>query len=325
MLAQLERKQNTPDASQVSVKAPTEEDFSGGAVTRTVFGESMQHPATIYPLAGSALALGWTMLISASPISLGLTVGLAFAGATSFVYNFVVKGPTRAQDYIKRLRDQRRNAQLYALQALAAQCDSVGLKEVAKEARELSEAYRQLADYLKNTDQLASVDRFGSLAEDSLRQGVQTLTRALAVFKAMESIDVYSLSMELKRWQAQIVQMQPNSPQAKALQQQIDSHTRRINLYKQSQQKLAELIAESNEIETAMQTTYLELVDFGNQNLDDFLKEDGSAVHRLNQAVEAARKVEQQLRGGDDQEMEERKKKYIDLNQESQSPNNQTP
>jgi hypothetical protein len=324
MLTLLDRKQNDGDAALKLARPPAPEDFTGGAVTRHVLKESIEHPATIYPLAGAGLGLAWTLVIAASPASIGVSLGLAFVGASSFLYNFVVQGPEKATAYISRLRELRRTFQVEALEKLAVEADGVGLTPVAKEARELATAYQQLQDYLKQTTQLASVDRFSGLAEDSLRQGMHTLQQALAVFRAVDSIDIGTLQKELHYWQIQLPRLKPDSAEVRALKQQIDSHQRRINLYNQSQEKLSELIAESNEIETALQTTYLELVDFGNQNLDDFLKENGSAMNRLNQAVEAAKKVEDRLKGTEDPEEAARRAKYIQISEQSETANQQS-
>lgn len=315
-------KKGPENASQKqNAQAPKPEDFTGAAVEKAVLKESLQHPATIYPLAASALALSWTMIVAPSPASLGLMLALAFTSASSFVYNFVVKGPERAQNYVNRLRELRRRCEVQSLDQLTVSFNRVGFSEGAKEAQELKAAYEQLANYLAQSSQLPSVDRFSVLAEESLRQGVRTLQQALYVFTAMESVDMESLQAELARWQRRLSKLDPNSTEAKTIKQQIDSHNKRIELCNHSDEKLSQLIAESNEIETAMQTTYLELVDSGNQNLDDFLREDGSAVSRLNQAVEAAKRVEQRLRG-DDEEEEARQQKYLELEAQKEQQQN---
>ena len=315
-------KNGTGNAAQKqNAQAPKPEDFTGAAVEKAVLKESLQHPATIYPLAASALALSWTLIVAPSPVSFGLMLGLAFTSASSFVYNFVVKGPERAQNYVNRLRELRRKCEVQSLDQLTTSFNRVGFGEGAKEAQELKAAYEQLANYLAQNSQLASVDRFSVLAEETLRQGVRTLQQALDVVTAMESVDVESLQAEVARWQRRLSKIDQDSTEFKTLKQQVDSHSKRVDLYNQSYEKLSQLIAESNEIETAMQTTYLELVDSGHQNLDDFLREDGSAVSRLNQAVEAAKKVEQSLKG-DDEEQKARQQKYLELEAQKEQQQN---
>jgi hypothetical protein len=220
---------------------------------------------------------------------------------------------------VQGLREARRKNTVLALGNLSHQFEANGCLEGAKEARELKEAYEQLADFLRTNSHVTSVDRFSVLAEDSLRQGVNTLAQALAIHKAIKSLDVAVLEHERAAWQTRLDKADHNSAEGKALQQQVDSHTRTINAYNQSAERLGQLLAESNEIESAMRSTYLELVDLGSHDLNDYLRQDGSAVNRLNQAVEAARRVEDRLRG-DDKEGEEKRDKYINLTQEAQSP-----
>jgi len=53
---------NSRDAPKPALgKMPSAEDFKGEAVQKAVLKETLEHPATIYPAAGSALALGWTL------------------------------------------------------------------------------------------------------------------------------------------------------------------------------------------------------------------------------------------------------------------------
>lgn len=306
-------------AGKKNVAIPSPDDFKGSAVTKAVLKQSIQEPATIYPLVGSALAITWTLLIAPTPASVAVVLGLGFVGASSFIYHYVVKGPERAEAYVNGLREARRASQARSLETIAEQCREIGLQEGAKEARELKAAYEQLMDYLKNTSKLDAVDRFSILAEDSLRQGVRTLEQAIAVHTAMTSIDLQALQQDRAHCQKRLRGLDEDSTEYRAIKQQMDSHNKRIALWQQSEQKLAELIAESNEIETALQTTYLELVDFGNQNLDDFLRADGGAVNRLVGAVEAARRVEQKLRG-EDPEGDARRNKYIQLAEENEEP-----
>jgi hypothetical protein len=307
-------------SGQISqAKIPGPDDFKGSAIASQVLKQTIQHPATIYPLAGSALALSWTLIIAPSVGSIAVGVALAFFGASAFVYNYVVKGPQRAESYVQGLRQARRKNTALSLGNLSLQFESDGCTEGGKEARELKAAYEQLAEFLSTNSQVTSVDRFGVLAEDSLRQGVNTLEQALAIHKAIKSLDVAVLERERGWWQAELDKADHSSADGKALQQQIDSHTRTINAYKQSEDRLVQLLAESNEIESAMRSTYLELVDLGSHDLNDYLRQDGGASNRLNQAVEAARRVEDRLRG-DDKEGEERRDKYIQVTKEAQTP-----
>src|SRR5277367_2715327 len=96
-------------------KMPGPDDFKGEAVAKAVLKETLEHPATIYPAAGSALALGWTFIIAASPTSVAITLGCAFLSASAFIYNYVVKGPDFAAAHIAKLRELRKTQRLAQL------------------------------------------------------------------------------------------------------------------------------------------------------------------------------------------------------------------
>ena len=71
---------------------------------------------------------------------------------------------------------------------------------------------------------------------------------------------------------------------------------KRLDRYRRRAEELQTLIAQLNELETALETTYLEVVDLVGQEASAGLFESGAAAH-LERAVAAARRVEQRLRG----------------------------
>jgi hypothetical protein len=300
---------------------PGPEDFKGEAVAKAVLKETLEHPATIYPAAGSALALGWTFIIAASPTSVAITLGCAFVSASAFIYNYVVKGPDFAAAHIAKLRELRKTQRLAQLDLFEQECRSAGLTEGAKESKELKAAYENLTAYLKTHKDGASVERFQVLAEDTLQQGVSVLQQTLAIFTAVQSIDVTTLQKEIAGWRQQRTALTDGSPKAQAFDLQIDAHMKQIELYNKRENDLAQLFAQVNEIESALQSTYLELVDLGSQNPNKFLTDDSGAASRLQTAVDVARRVEQRLRG-EDAEDEEKRKKYIQAYQQQQALNN---
>jgi hypothetical protein len=307
-------------AGSSPVKKPTADDFKAEAIQNAVLQETLQHPGTIYPLAGSGLALAWTVLIGATPASLGVTLGLAFLGASAFVYNFVIKGPERAVAHVSKLRQLRRQYTDSVLNKLMSDCMSHGFISGAKEAKELGQAWRQLSTYLEENKTGVSAEKFRLMAEDSCHQGVTILEQALSVFKALRSVDVNTLSNELITLRERLGTLEPTSGQARSLKVQIESHEKRLHLYTQSKERLMELIAESNEIESVLQSTYLELADLGNQSIDDFLSEGGGASSRLASAVETARRIEAKLHGGEDAELNAKKSKYIQETEQEAQP-----
>ena len=99
---------------------------------------------------------------------------------------------------------------------------------------------------------------------------------------------------------------------------QIESCLRRIALESQQQNELMQLFAQASEIESALQSTYLELIDMQSRNQLGALNEEGGAATRLRSAVDIARRVEQKLRG-DNPEDRAKRDKYLQAYQDSGS------
>ena len=97
-----------------------------------------------------------------------------------------------------------------------------------------------------------------------------------------------------------ISQQQQEGP-SESLARNIEAHTTRLDRYRQREEELRTLLAQLNELETALATAYLEIVDLVGQDTSAGLFESGAAAH-LERAVEAARRVEQRLRGFGDED-----------------------
>ena len=296
--------------TQQTGKKPKAEDFTGEAVSKAVLKETLEHPATIYPAAGSALAVAWTVMVAASPTSIAFALGCAFVGASAFIYNYVIKGPDRATAYVTKLRELRRSHSLIEIEQFALDCSRNGLVEGARGARELKSAYVSLTDYLNSHKEGIAADRFGVLAEDTFQEGVSILQKALAIYQAIEATDSGVLQKDLDRLKRQRASLDPKSQLVKSIDIQIEAAQHRIDLEAQQQNQLAQLFAQSSEIEAALQSTYLELVDMQSHNQLGALNEDGGAATRLKSAVDVARSVERKLRG-DDSESQAKRNRYL--------------
>jgi hypothetical protein len=297
-------------ATQQTGKKPKAEDFTGEAVSKAVLKETLEHPATIYPVAGSALAVAWTVMVAASPTSVAFALGCAFVGASAFIYNYVIKGPDRAAAYVTKLRELRRSHSLIEIEQFALECSRNGLVEGARGARELKSAYISLTDYLSSHKEGIAADRFGVLAEDTFQEGVSILQQALAIYKAIEVTDIAVLQKDLDRLKRQRASLDPKSQLIKSVDVQMEAAQHRIDLEIQQQNQLAQLFAQASEIEAALQSTYIELIDMQSHNQLGALNEDGGAANRLKSAVDVARRVERKLRG-DDSESQAKRDKYL--------------
>ena len=274
---------------------PMAEDFTPRAVQRAVLHNTLQHPATILPGALATVAALWSVAIALSPAALIAMLGFGFVSAAAWVINYVGRGDILAAQYVQKLRALRAEYERREMADLALACQHAGFVAGAKEAQELTAAYHKLHQFLvvQQTGQgYASRERFRVLAEETYRHGVAILHRALNLFQALQGFDVHALEQERQAW---ISQRQQEGP-SESLERNIEAHTKRLARYRQREEELRTLIAQLNELETALETSYLEVVDLVGQETSAGLFESGAAAH-LERAVEAARRVEQRLRG----------------------------
>jgi cell division protein FtsB len=279
---------------------PTAEDFTPRAVQRAVLRDTLQHPATILPAALAAVAALWSLAIDLSPVSLTAALGLGFVSAAAWVINYIGRGDKLVERHIRQLRALRDAYERREVDELALACREAGFAAGAKEAQELTNAYQQLHRFLvgQRPDQgHASGERFQVLAEETYRHGVTILKRALNLFQALQRVDVHTLERERLEW----IRQRQQKGAAESLERNIEAHTKRLDRYHQREEELQALIAQLNELETALETAHLEVVDLVGQGSSPGLFESEAATH-LERAVEAARRVEQRLRGFGDED-----------------------
>jgi len=282
---------------------PTEKDFSGGAVQKHVFQETIQHPTTIIPLgiAGGFTSLMILGLLAVNPITLIIPVVAGLAGGGIWVYNYSVRGPKIAEQYVQNLREQIERSRRNEVFEFREQCRMTGFEEGSKEAGELEGAYLKIRDYLdrkSQTGQDAGAVRYQSLAKDIYREGLNLLRSALEASKALQAIDVEALKRDRKGYAKQLEKAKTDA-ERKGLETRIKNHDDRIASYDKHSEIVYQLLAQIEELEGTLEKSYLELVNLSQGR--EFVAT-AESVSRLEQAVQAARKVEAMLRGEDTSE-----------------------
>ncbi len=272
---------------------PAAEDFTPRAVQRAVLQQTLQHPTTVLPAAMAIVATLWSVAIDLSPTSLLAVLGCGFVSAAAWVINYVGRGEQLAAQHVRTLQQYRDAHERQQVETLIQECRDAGFADGAKEASELTAAYTKLQDFLL-TQIAAQGDargtRFQVLAEETYRYGVAILQKALNLFQALQRVDVQALEQERQTWMSQ--RQQQASP---SLERNIAAHTQRLERYHRRQEELHALLAQLNELETALETAYLEIVDLVGEASTTVLFE-SQAVSGLQTAVDAARRVEQRLR-----------------------------
>jgi hypothetical protein len=281
-------------------RRPTADDFTPRAVQRAVLRGTLQHPATIVPAALATVAALWSVAIDLSPASLMATLGFGFISAAAWVINYVGRGDKLVERHIQKLRALRDDYERREIDDLALACREAGFTAGAKEALEITNAYQKLHQFLveqRAGHGNASGERFRVLAEETYRHGVTILRRALNLFQALQRVDVDTLEQERQGW---IRQREQEGP-AESLERNIGAHTKRLDRYRQREEELRALIAQLNELEMALETAHLEVSDLVGQVPSGGPFASDAASH-LERAVEAARRVEQRLRGFGDED-----------------------
>jgi hypothetical protein len=242
----------------------------------------------------------WSVAIDLSPASLTAMLGFGFVSAAAWVINYVGRGDTLAEQHVQKLRALRVEYERRAVEELALACQHAGFLAGVKEVQELTDAYHKLHHFL--VEQQAgqgsvSGERFRVLADDTYRHGIALLRKALNLFQALQGVDVDTLEQERQAW---IKQQEQEGP-SESLTRNLESHTKRLDRYRRRHEELQALLAQLNELETALETAYLEVADLVGQDASKGLFESSAAAH-LEIAVEAARRVEQRLRGLGDED-----------------------
>lgn len=294
---------------------PTEKDFSGGAVQKYVFKETIQHPTTIIPLgiAGGFTGLMVLGLMAVTPFTLIVPVVAGLAGGGAWVYNYGTRGKDLAARYVQNLRVQLEEARKEEVSELKHQCFAVGFEEGAKEAGELAEAYLKLTKYLEGkvkTDQDPGAVRYTSLAKDIYKEGLKLLRSALEASKALRAIDIEALKRDRENYSKQLKRTKIDA-ERRGLEARIKNHDDRIAVYEKHSEAIYQSLAQLEELEGILENSYLELINLSQGR--EFVTTTES-VNRLEQAVQAARRVEAKLRGEDTSDED---KMYLEAGKDS--------
>lgn len=298
------------------VDAPKPEDFSNRAVAQAVFSESIQHPTTLFPAAVALLSGLYMGLVSFDATSLAVTVVSGLFTLGSWIYHYFVRGETIAENYIKELKEKRKDYKKQQVEDIEEKCKAAGFTEGQQAARELLEAYNRLYQFLKEKSvkvKSKTAQRFMVLAEETYDQGVQFLNKALVLYQALVQIDEQKLIKELRAWQKEVKSREKYKDKDKeqkdlvieVLQEKINSHRKRLELFSGRGETLKQLMDQCEVLEATLDSAYLEVVDLIDSDPLMSVKHDNAASN-LERAVAAARKAEDRLRNlGKQQEIDD--------------------
>ncbi len=291
--------------NQNKLDQPTTDDFSNRQIKKKVLLDALQHPTTLYSAAAAVLSGLYMGLVSFDETSFAVALAAGLCSLISFVYHYFIRGEKSAQKHVRELLERRKSFKEQQAEDIEKRCRSAGFQEGEKAAKELKEAYTRLDVFLKEQlekKQTLTAQRFLILAEESYHQGIQFLNKALALFQAIGHIDENKLRQEMRAWQDELARAAQDKQKGKeykelltkTLTEKINSHARRLQLYTERKDTLAQVLSQSETLEATLDSTYLEVVDLA---ADGAYLQGNNAAGNLERAVAAARKVENRLRG----------------------------
>ncbi|MEE8523591.1 MAG: hypothetical protein V3T72_06635 [Thermoanaerobaculia bacterium] len=283
---------------------PGAEDFAPGAVNRAVLTETLQHPLTILPAAAAAVGAVYMGLLGPDAASFAATFGSMLVAGGAWIFNYFIRGEAFAERHVKKLRRQRETLRREELRSLESEWSTSGHEEGTRQALELRQAYQKLDEFLRSRfdgdgGSSLNAQRLMMLAEDTYREGVVILRQALEAHRALRLVDRDKLELELFEWRAELGQLRRSDAdtaedvRAAGLDTRIAAHERRLRLIAGQEKSVEQLLAESETLEAALESAYLEAVDL--QSPEAFFNH-GRAAEELERAVTAARRVEERLR-----------------------------
>jgi len=272
-------------------------DLSSGAIEKHILNETIQNPLTTFSAAAAVLAGLYMLAFGFNQASLLLAAVAGFLSIGTFIFNYFIRGEKLAQEYVRAQLEKQRANRENEIVAIFNEFKKMSAAEGEQAATELSQAYQKFKNFLQAhtaTGVSMQTMRLQILAEETYFKGVDVLQNALAVTRALCEIDVKKLERELQDWKKQQVENRESS----VLERRIELNQSRVASYRQRESALAELFAECEACEAALEEAYMQFAGaetapvLPKPNVDD-------AITRLETAVTAARRVEARLRNID--------------------------
>lgn len=276
-------------------------DLSSGAIEKHILNETIQNPLTTFSAAAAVLAGLYMLAFGVNQPSLLLTAMAGFLSIGTFIFNYFIRGEKLAQEYVRAQLAKQRAARENEIVGIYNEFKKLGAVEGEQAATELGQAYQKFKNFLQAhaaTSASMQTMRLHILAEETYFKGVDVLQNALAISHALREIEVKKLEREVQDWQKQRGQLQAENRELNALERRIELNQGRIVSYRQRESALAELFAECEACEAALEEAYMQFAGaeaakvLPKPNVDD-------AITRLETAVAAARRVETRLRNID--------------------------
>lgn len=313
------RSPKTPDGHGPPKSVPTMRELTNSEkLLKAVNQKALLHPLTLYPFVIGAAAALWSGMIDLSQLSFFLALGGLLGGPAHYFYTRFFRADRLAEEYVKECQEMvksYRDQTVAQLKLTSNECDAQGFEEGRKEADEVTRAYEALDAYLikQEANERLDIPRWRDLAEETFLEAMGLISQALAIHVGLQQIDVKKLKREKKALEAKLAELgKSDFTERDAAEKQLKACSGRIEQAEQGGKRVTLLIAQANDLESALQTALMEVAQ---------LRQDGSSVNhtngesatRLEIAVRAARRVEERLRNLSSVEESESDREYFDI------------
>jgi len=279
------------------IKKPQVEDFSSGNIQKAVFSEALQHPSTLFPAAISILSGLYMGIVNPSEPVLAVSLGAGVISLISFVFNYFFRSDKLAEEYTKKLLNQRIKYKKENADNVRNICEKNIFNEGLNAYDELIEAYKRLSDFLKEKSQYKksfTISKFILLADETFYGGISLIKKGAELYKAIRDMHEGKLENELKNWTNEFKRKKRTGKEQEQLKSKIDNHIKRLDLLKEKKSSLLEIMDQVEVLESTLDSTYLEVLDLMEYNS---ISSGDKLVSNLQKAVKSARNVEDRLRG----------------------------
>ena len=286
------------------------ESLSEPAIKRQLLSDAVQHPATLLPLAGLVMSALYLVLVSPilgggrlAMVLLGVSGTMATAGFVwRYVLHYTEEYGKRARELMDLLDEERarlEQAEVRQLRdALQGGLSNVGSAEGLKALIELVDEYEELQPALghqRDTDPL-STSIVPSLAGETYRQGLNVLSDALELMRAVRTPGRERLEREITGLEREVEALEADESQAERLRIKEDtlaSHKQRVSILEQLQLSVDQLLFQAGRCEASLHRTRIELsairIGSSETSVD-------SVTEALRRTIQQAKEVQDELR-----------------------------
>lgn len=297
---------NGPNTARDVSPPPTSRDVSPKQVKRVVFNQSIQQPAAMFPAVGAVVTGLFAALIITNPITVGAAVGLGFLAVAGFGFNYFIRGPRIAAQYVEGVMARIAAEERRPVQELIDGFASLGLDRGRKETRELEDAYRKCKGALNGRPD----PKLEYLVDRSFEAGLGVLKNGLLVARSVRAVSVSKLQSELSGLREELsgIEKKIEKPkraddsrrlesQRDSLQMRIDRLEKRIDRLHKQELLVERAFDESDRIEAELENAF---VTMGTRpTADTFMTQSStSAVDRLTAVINGVQELDRELQLG---------------------------